>query len=87
MLSSRSIGPRGRLRLRPDRAWSLSDVWDHVAVPGAAEARTPSASRVVADTLIRDDGLSHPETSAIITLPHASYNFRSLQLLLELRVE
>ena len=87
MLSSRSIGPRGRLRLRPDRAWSLSDVWDHVAVPGAAEARTPSASRVVADTLIRDDGLSHPETSAIITLPHASYNFRSLLPLLELRVE
>ena len=66
--------------------WSSSNAWDHVAVPGAAEARTPSASQVVADTRFRDDGLSHPETSAIITLPHASYKFRSLLPLLELRV-
>ena len=64
----------------------MSDAWDHVAVPGAAEARTPSASRVVADTRCCDDGLSLAETSAIITLPHASYNFRSLLPLLELRV-
>ena len=73
--------------------WSSSDVvCDHVAVPGVVEARIPSVyySQVAADnagTRCRDDGLSHPETSAIITLPHASYNFRSLQLLLELRVE
>ena len=83
--SSHSIGQEGHLRLRPCLVWSLSDVCYHGAVPEVAEARTPSVSQVAvdhADTRRRDDGLSHPETSATITLPHASYNFRSLQQLL-----
>ena len=73
-LGSHSIGQGGRLQLRPCRVWSSSGVCDHVVVPGEVQVAADNA-----DTRCRDDGLSQPETNAIPTHLHASYNFRSLQ--------